>query len=317
MLRLLFQSIEQSLGPGLAPAALVIYWSGLILLALVVLVPIYRLRMDYKTARSGMVQHWVMTCPNCDKLTLVSGRYCGFCDHDLNISWTVRLWTSSYGWIESKAARLIRWITHLAGILTFLALSVWLVTSTGVLAPQGEVHRLFLGLGLLAWAAVGRFGGRTLRVGRRGILARAGDAIVALAAVGILAIALFLADAARPTPETVLATFSTTEGKARIGDQLLALSEGEIGFEYLQLDHELLGYHRIVPLAFKGNDRFPFPKNAMERLVVTHLRKHTGGYSKRGLAVRLRTDRLQVAPGQLYEVIQREGQVLIRRVGGG
>ncbi len=316
MLRLLFQSIEQSLGQGLAPAAHVIYWSGLILLALTVLVPIYRLRMDYKTARAGMVQQWVMNCPSCDKLTVISGGYCGFCDHDLGIPWTMRLWTSSYGWMESKAARLVRLITHFLGIVIFVALSVWLVTSIGVSAPQGEVHRFFLGLGLLAWAAVGRFGGRTLRVGRRGILARAGDALITLAAVGLLAIALFLADAARPTPETVLATFSTTDGKARIGTQLLALSGREIGFEYLQVDHELLGYHRVIPLAFKGSEGLPLPKNAIENAIITHLRKHTSGYSRRGLTVRLRTDRLQVAPNQPYEVIQREGQVLIRRVGG-
>jgi hypothetical protein len=317
MLRLLFQSLEQSLGPALAPIALVIYWSGLMLLALVVLVPMYRLRMYYKTARLGMVQQWVVSCQNCDKLTLVSGRYCGFCDHDLNIPWTVRAWTSSSGWIESKAARLFMWISHGLGIVSFVALSAWLVSSSGALAPQGELHRFFVGLGLLAWAAVGRFGGRTIRIGRRGILARVGDALTALAAVGVLAMALFLADAARPTPVQILATFDTAGGKAQIGDQVLALSEGEIGFEYLQLDHELLGYHRIIPLAFKGNDRLPLPKHGMEQLVISHLRKYAGGYTRRGLTVRLRTDRLQTGPGQSYEVIQRDGQVLIRKAGEG
>ncbi|MGH9425333.1 MAG: hypothetical protein ACRD2L_03385, partial [Terriglobia bacterium] len=55
-----------------------------------------------------------------------------------------------------------------------------------------------------------------------------------------------------------------------------------------------------------------FQRNALKERVISHLRKHAAGYTARGLTVRLRTDRLQIVPGQSYEVIEREGQVLLR-----
>ena len=168
----------------------------------------------------------------------------------------------------------------------------------------------------MAWAAVGWFGGRMLRLGPRGMLTRVGDALLVLAAIGAMALALLLADAARPTSETQLARFITFQGVARIGEQLIPLTQGEVGFEYLQLDHELLGYHRIISLGFSSGERASVPRNAIAQRIVDHLRQHAVGYTNRGLTVRLRTERILVSPNQSYEVIQREGQVLIRRVGG-
>ena len=52
----------------------------------------------------------------------------------------------------------------------------------------------------------------------------------------------------------------------------------------------------------------------MKQWVISHLRKHAAGYTARGLTVRLRTDRLRITPGQSYEVVEREGQVLMRNV---
>ncbi|HET8580620.1 MAG TPA: hypothetical protein VFL31_06455 [Nitrospiraceae bacterium] len=314
MLRLLFQSIEQSLGPSLSQVAGVIYWTGVILLACAVLVPVYRVLMECAAARRGLKQHWVMTCPTCGKLTLVTDLRCGHCDGELDIPWTLKRWASLPARHRRRWIRYLKWAGHLLGSAGFLLLSIWVATAIGALAPQGELHRLFIGFALTAWAAVGWFGGRMLRLGPRGILARVGDALLALAAIGAMAIALFFADAARPISETQLASFTTLKGVARIGEQLVPLPQGEIGFEYLQLDHELFGYHRVISVGFSSGERVPVPRSAIAQGIVDHLRQYAGGYARRGLTVRLRTERILVSPDQSYEVIQREGQVLIRRV---
>jgi len=317
MLRLLFQSLEQSLGSSLSQAALVIFWIGVILLACAVLVPIYRIVMDYAAARRGLEQQWVMTCRNCGNLTLVRGRLCAHCDWELDIPWALKRWAALPARHRGRWARRLKWAGHLLGSVGFLLLSIWVVTAIGALSPQGELHRLFVGFALMAWAAVGWFGGRMLRLEPRGLLPRVGDGLVALAAIGAMAIALFLADAARPISEIQLARFTISKGVARIGEELIPLPQGEIGFEYLQLDHELLGYHRIVSVGFSSGERVPLSRNAIALEIVNHLRQHAVGYTNRGLTVRLRKEHIVVSPDQSYEVIQREGQVLIRRVGEG
>jgi len=312
MLRLLFQSIEQSLGQSLSQISLLFYCGGLTLLVFVILVPVWRIRMQYLTTRTGMEQRWVMTCGHCGRQTLVSGRKCGTCGNDLGIPWMVRLWTVFSRKSEGAFVRRLKWGVHLLGSVAFLLLSVWIVTATGSLAPQGALHRLFLGLAFVALAVFGWLGGRALGIKRHGMLARAGDAMIALAAIGAMAVALFLADSARPQREISLVRFDTSVNAARIGEQVLLLPEGEIGVEYLQLDQENLGYHRIIPLALSGRERIAFQRNALKQWVISHLRKHATGLTARGLTVRLRTDRLRITPGQSYEVVEREGQVLMR-----
>ncbi len=314
MLRLLFQNIEQSFGSSLSPVSLLVYCGGLTLLGVVVLVPVWRVWMEYATARIGMERHWVMTCGRCGTRTIVSGRLCGQCEEDLGIPWIVRLWTastSSHGWTIPPH---VRWAGHLLGSAVFLLLSVWVVAGIGALAPQGALHRLFLGLAIVGWAVFGWVGGRAVRIGKHGVLARARDALMALAAVGAMAVALFLADAARPSQDIALARFETFANAAQIGPRVLQLSEGEIGFEYLQLDQEHFGYHRIVPLGFYGGQRLPVERSALKRWLVSHLRAHAASYTARGFTVRIRTERLRIEPGQSYEVVERAGQVLIRRV---
>ncbi len=314
MLRLLFQSIEQGLGQSLSQISWLFYGGGLTLLVFVILVPVWQIRMQYLTTRTGMEQRWVMTCGHCGRRTLVSGRKCRSCGQDLGIPWMVRLWTASTRKSDGTFARRLKWGVHLLGSAAFLLFSVWIVTATGSLAPQGALHRLFLGLAFVALAVFGWLAGRALGIRRHGVLARAGDAVMALAAIGTMAVALFLADSARPQREISLARFDTIANTVRIGERVLLLPEGEIGFEYLQLDQENLGYHRIIPLALSGSERIPFQRNALKQRVISHLRKHAAGYTARGITVRLRTDRLRITPGQSYEVVEREGQVLMRNV---
>lgn len=316
MLRALLGSIEQSLGPTLTQVSLVIYWGALILLALAVCVPLVRVWLEYALARAGLAQYWVMTCRRCGKRTLVRGRQCGECGSDLGIPWPVRVWVSLRGRRETAWVRPLRSAGHLLGSALFLLLSLWIVTATGALSPRGQLTRLFLGCALLAWAAVGWFGGRALRLAARGILARAGDLLVALAALGLMSVALFLADAARPVAEVPMARFTAGDNSVRVAGRVLPLSEGEVGVEYLQLEHDLLGYRRIIPLALLGAEPLAFPRGMAKQWLVNHLRRHADGYTARGLVVRVRSERLRVTPGQSYEVIRRDGQVVIRRLGG-
>ncbi|MGH7167007.1 MAG: hypothetical protein ACREII_00595, partial [Nitrospiraceae bacterium] len=246
--------------------------------------------------------------------TIVSDRVCGQCEEDLGIPWIVRLWTAYTGSREGTIPRQVRWAGHLLGSAFFLLLSVWVVAGTGALGAQGTLHRLFLGLALVGLAVFGWVGGRALRIGNHGILARIGDAFMALTAIGAMAVALFLADAARPSQDIALARFETFANAAQIGPHVLQLSDGEIGFEYLELDQEHFGYHRIVPLGFSGSQRLPIQRSALTRWLVSHLRTHAAGYTARGFTVRVRTERLRIEPGQSYEVVERAGQVLIRRV---
>jgi len=315
MLRLLFQNIEQSLGPSLVQVSSLLYWGGLALLLLVALAPVWRVWMESLTVRTGMEQRWLMTCPNCKKRTIVTGHRCGICKEVLGIPMVVRLWTLFTRRGKGPLIRQLRWVSHLLGSLVFLLLSVWIVTATGVLAPQGALHRLFLGLALVALAVAGWSGGRALRIGHQGLLTRVGDAAMALAAIGVMAVMLFLADAARPIEEIVLARFETIDNAARIGERVLPLPQGEIGFDYLQLDQEALGYHRVIALGFSASERVPFHRNLLKQRITTHLRKHAAGYTARGLTVRVRTDRLQITPGQSFEVVEREGHVLMRSAG--
>ena len=314
MLRLIFQNIEQSFGPSLSPVSWLFYCGGLTLLGVVVLVPVWRVWMEYQIMRLGMERHWVMTCGRCGTRTIVSGRVCGQCEEDLGIPWIVRFWTASLGSWQGIIPRQARWGGHLLGSAVFLLLSVWVVAGTGALAPQGTLHRLFLGLGLVALAVFGWVGGRALRIGKHGALARVGDAFMALAAIGAMAVALFLADAARPSQEIPLARFETFANAAQIGARVLQLADREVGFEYLQLDQEHFGYHRVVPLGFSGSDRLPVEGSALTRWLVSHLRSHAASYTARGFTVRIRTERLRTEPGQAYEVVERAGQVIIRRV---
>jgi hypothetical protein len=137
----------------------------------------------------------------------------------------------------------------------------------------------------------------------------------ALAALGVLAVILFLAGAARPRVDTTLARF-TISGKTDQGEKrLLPDSNGQVGFEYMQLDHDILGYGRIVPLALVGRERVTISMGALSRWLVEHFRRYAEAYGARGFTIRVRTDWQAVAAGASYEVVETEGQVFIRSRG--
>lgn len=312
MLRLFFQGIEQTLGPSLSTVAFLIYWGGMILLAVSLLAPLLRRWMEYTARHLGIEQHWIMPCPNCNRQTVVTASSCGFCDTDLEIPGSMKFWTGATKRRPSLRVRELRWGIQLFGNILFVLFAAWLVTALGALSPEGSLDKLFFGFGLFGLAGLGWFGGRAVRVTPSGILARARDGLGALAAIGILTLSWLLAGQASPVPETVLARFSAEHGAARIGNDHLPLPGGEIGFEYLQLDHEVLGYHEVISLAFLGQQRLPTSHCPLLRPLIGHLRANPDAYAARGLTVRLRADRRAVTPGRSYEVVRSRGQVLIR-----
>ena len=316
MLRRLLQGIEQGLGPAaLAEVSFLIYWGGIVLLGLAVLAPFYRRWLEYSARSLGLAQHWVITCGGCQKQTVVTGPRCGYCDEALGISGALRRWTGLTRKPPGLNTQQWRWRVHLLGNVLFFVLALWFVTSLGTFSVEGQLHQLFVGLALQAWATLGRFAGVAMRLDRGGFLARAGAGVLMLAAIGVMGISLVLAGEARPASESVLAQFSTNGESVLIQDQELALTGRDIGFEYLQLDHEVFGYHGIIALAFLGRERLPVSGWFMKDTVVGHFREHAEAYEARGLTVRLRTDRVRLRSGQSYQVVERRGQVHIRRVG--
>ncbi len=81
---------------------------------------------------------------------------------------------------------------------------------------------------------------------------------------------------------------------------------------YLKVDHELLGIHHVIGLAFVGRERLTISRCPLKTPLINHLRDNPDAYAARGLTVRLRTDRHHVTPGQTYEVVKRRDEVLIR-----
>src|SRR3989475_8189596 len=92
MLRLLFQNLEQTLGPALSHASLFFYFGGLTLLVFVVLVPVWRVWIEGVTAGMGIGRGGGVACPNIRKRKIVAGRRGGGFERGLDISRIVRLW---------------------------------------------------------------------------------------------------------------------------------------------------------------------------------------------------------------------------------
>jgi hypothetical protein len=175
------------------------------------------------------------------------------------------------------------------------------------------LQQLFLGVAIFCWVAIGWLVARVLHVGPGGPFARLRDLVFSFAAAGVLAIAVFFAVESTPVIETVMWRIPIGEGGiAKIEDRALLLPQGMIAFEYLQVDHDLIGYHRVIPIAFLGNERLEVKHGGMEKWFLDNLWKHMHGYSERGLSVRSRVEQFLVVPNENYEVVERERQVYFR-----
>ena len=315
MLRSLFQAIEQSLGPSLDTVATVVYWLGIVLLVHRIFSPVLRLRMEMISARLKLQESVVMECPYCHRETVVHDAQCAFCRKSLELPFTMRAWHFIHLRRQPMWWRWTRWTWDSLGLAAFVVLTVAGFVALHAWAPVGPLQKLFIGAALMCWVAISWLVARVLHLGGGGPIARLRDTVFAFAIAGVLAVSLLLAAESKPAEETVMWRIPVGEGAiARIDNQALALPQGMIGFEYLQVDHELLGYHRVIPLAFLGSERLEIKHAGIEKWFLDNLWKRGQGYSERGLSVRSRVEQFIVVPNQSYEIVERERQVYFRPV---
>ncbi|MEX0960077.1 MAG: hypothetical protein WDZ63_12385 [Burkholderiales bacterium] len=313
MLSLLLQTIEKSFGPSLSLIADIAFWTGATMVAYLVITPLLRVALEMRAARIGLERHWVMTCPNCTRLTVVSGPVCEECGKTLGIPLAVRIRNFFSGSEERRWLRWIRWILTACGVALFALITAAVAIRSGAWNPQTTLERLFIGLSMVAWAGLGWLIARVVGIGTGGPISRLRDAVFALATVAVLTATLAVAGASRPAPETLVARINIQGQVAQLGKVATPLVGYQFGFEYLQVDHELIGFHRIVPLAVVGAQRIPLLEDGFTETLTSHLWAHAHGYTDRGLIVRKRTEQIPASEPGLYEIVVRGGEISVRR----
>ena len=313
MLATLLRAIEQGLGPSLSSVGDIAFWAGILMLAYVVLAPLMRVVVQTRIARSGIEREWIMSCKHCRKISVVAGSECEHCGRELNIPWIVRLHIFFGNEGEASWLRNTRWVYTFIGLSVFVAITVTALSTTGTWSPQSNIEKLFVGLSLIAWAGLGWLLGRVLGIGTGGPISRVRDAIFSLALATVLIATTTLALAARPIPETVVASVRIDGQVAQLGTKAIALIGYQLGFEYLQVEHNFAGFRRITPLAIIGARRIELPLNDFESKLAKMLWKHANGLTARGISVRKRTEQFVTNESGIYEIVLRGDEVSIRR----
>ncbi|HEY5929427.1 MAG TPA: hypothetical protein VIU02_03875 [Burkholderiales bacterium] len=313
MLRSLFQAIEQSLGPSLATVSTVVYWAAILLLIHRIVSPIVRLRMEMVAVKLKVAESIMMECPYCRRETIVHDSQCSFCRKSIGLPLSLRAWHFLKLRRHPKWFSWTCWGWDIAGLAVFIAITLAGMIALKPWALSGPLQQLFIGIAILCWVGLGWSVARILDISTNGPIARLRDLVFSFAITGVMAVSLFLAVESRPMEEEVMWRIPVGEGGiARIEEQALPLPQGMIGFEYLQVDHELLGYHRVIPLAFLGNERLEVKHDGVEKWFLDNLWKHMHGYTERGLSVRSRVEQFLVVPNQNYEIVERDKQVYFR-----
>ena len=313
MQRSLFQAVEQFFGPSLDAAATMIYWLSIVFLVHRLVSPLLRLRMELISARLKLHESVVMDCPYCHRETVVHDSQCAFCRKSLELPLSMRVWHFIRLRRQPIWLHWIRWTWDSFGLAAFVALTVAGFFALHAWSPVGSLQKLFIGVAVMCWVAISWLIGRVMHLGEGGPIARLRDTVFSFALAGLLAIMLLLAVESRAPEEIVLWRIPVGEGAiARIDDRALTLPQGIIGFEYLQIDHDLLGYHQLIPLAFLGAERLELTHSAPEKWFLETLWKRGQGYSERGLSVRSRVEQFNVIPNKQYQLVERDKQVFFR-----
>jgi hypothetical protein len=313
MLRHLFQAIEQALGSSLDTVATVVFWAGVLLVLHRIASTLFRLYMEIASARLKVRESLVVECPHCHRETIVQGSQCAFCRQSVHLPLAVRAWHFVHLRRQAAWWRRCRWTWDSIGIAVFLVLTIAGVLVTHAWTPAGPLQKLFIGMALLSWVALSWLVGHVLNLGPGGPIARVRDALYACAVSCVLIVSLVFAAEAKPVEEQVMWRIPVAEGGvARIDNQTLKLPQGMIGFEYLQVDHDAFGFHRVIPIAFLGTQRLELQHAGVEKWLIDNLWKHGQGYSERGLSVRSRVEQFIVVPNQTYQVVERDKQIFFR-----
>ncbi len=313
MLATLLQAIEQGFGQSLSIISDTTFWIGMLMLAYVVLAPLIRVVVQTRAAYCGIEREWIMSCASCRKVTVVTGSECEHCGKDLDIPWIVRMHIFFAGGGEAHWLRTTRWVVTVIGLAAFIVITATTLVSTGTWDPQSNVEKLFVGLSLIAWAGLGWLLGRVFGIGTGGPVSRTRDAIFSFAIAAVLIATTTLALAARPVPETLLASVRVDGQVAQLGTKAIALVGYQLGFEYLEVEHEFAGFHRITPLAIVGARRIELPLGKFESVLVEKLWKHANVLTARGLSVRKRTEQFLIDESGTYAIVLRGDKVSIRR----
>jgi hypothetical protein len=313
MLATLLRAIEQGLGPSLATVGDIAFWIGMLMLAYVVLAPLIRVVVQARAARSGVEREWIMSCRHCRKVSIVAGSECEHCGRELDIPWIVRLYIFFSNEGEANWLRTTRWVYTVIGLTAFVVISAAALSATGSWSPQSNIEKLFVGLSLIAWAGLGWLLGRVLGIGTGGPVSRVRDTIFSLAVATVLLATTTLASAARPVPETIIASVKVDGQVAQLGSKAIALIGYQLGFEYLQVEHKFVGFRRIIPLAIVGARRIELPLGKVDSALAGTLWEHANGLTARGISVRKRTEQFVTDESGIYQILLRGDEVEIRR----
>ncbi len=308
----LLQTLESSFGTALSPAGDIAFWLGALMVLYVIAAPVARNLIEMQAADLGMEREWIMQCLACRRVTVVAGNTCEHCGRSLGIPWTVRLRNLFGNEGEARWVRGTRWVLTFAGVALFAAVTLFALISSGAWQPQTQIERLFVGLSLVAWAGLGWLLGRVFGIGTGGPIARVRDAVFALAVAAVLSATTAVAAAARPVPETVVARVTVQGQVAQFGGRSIPLVGHQLGFEYLQIDHDTAGFRRVVPLALLGAQRIELERGGVTGALTDHLWNNAQTYARRGLQVRRRVEQIPAYEAGIYEVILRGGEIEVR-----
>ena len=175
-----------------------------------------------------------------------------------------------------------------------------------------SIERLFTGASLIAWAGLGWLLGRIFGIGTGGPISRIRDAVFALAAVAVLSVTTAVAAAARPVPETTVARVNVQGQVAQYNGRSTPLIGYQLGFEYLQIENEVAGFRRIIPLAVVGAKRIDLEHGKITQTLIDHLWSNAEAYSRHGLLVRKRVEQFPASESGIYDVVRHGGEIQVR-----
>ena len=305
VLRSFFEVVEKNFGGSLEGAATAVWTVGLVVAALQVLAPFFRVAVEFGLARGGLHPGWLADCAGCGS-TSPLGDACLKCGAPLNVGVLAKLFTRRRA--PRPAVQRLGWAVSLLGAIAFLVGAFWLVG----LAPHSALERLFGGAALICWAGVGAFLARAFGPRGGGPIGRVRDLFFAVAAGGLLAVCVFLEQNVHPLPERVLGRVVAVAGAVELDGGRLQLAGPELGLEVQLI--EGVGMSRVLPLAWVGATRSPIELTGVDAWLRDHSWKNAGALRELGVQVKRRTETFPLGPGDKFELVLRDRDVILRPV---
>lgn len=312
MLRLLFEFLQSLLGSSLRTVALWLYAGAAVALLLGWLLPPLRLTLHRLRARAGAEEGLFLRCPQCGTVNLPGDPECLSCGRALHLPVFLRTRLRFDAAKRHPWVRRARLLGVAAGLVVFYGLTLTVALAVDFASPGSDLRRLVAAATILAMLAATHLLRSALSLDGRGVLPKLSHAFLGFAFLGFTLTGLVLSSATAPAAPVPLGDLRLEGRMVRFNDLAVPVPDDSITLEYLQLDHELLGYHQIVLLALSGAERWEVGHGPFVRRLLTHLTRNTDWYDRRGLEVRLRADRRRLVPGITYRVLNAGRQLSIR-----